>query len=1700
MKFMNRTISALCIISTICGSLGNALIPLNTQAANPYLPLWEHIPDGEPHVFEDPDNPGKYRIYIYGSHDILKTEYCGVEQVVWSAPVENPTEWEYEGVSFKYYNESLGKNEILYAPDVCEVKNEDGTKTYYLYPNNMGGSKLVAKSDRPEGPFEVCSTSCELGGDPAVFVDEDGQAYGYWGFETSYCGKLDPKTGHVTDTVTFPLGGCNQSDDKNDELFDNEFRFYEASSMRKILGKYVYIYSRKTRDGEDGLPASNSTLAYAYGDSPMGPFTYGGTIIDSRAKNTAADGETVITAYPNGNTHGSIENVNGQWYVFYHRQTNNNEVCRQGMAEPVSIRLEGERLIIDEAEVTSQGFEINGLNPKKVTAAGNSCYLTGKEDTNRPYVYATYDGKSEINNPVINIRNGSVVGFKYFNFDGIGNDLMLEASFLPMGTEGTVSVMLDSPYEGIGTKISEFTIAASDIRKINVYRSELQITGKLSGKHALYFVFKSESDKKICKFYNFVFTSGESVLTPETGNGSYFGKINRSKWTASATVEDGNDTAEKAFDDDVYSRYSTGALMRGGEEYILDMGEEWTFNKLALKSDGDHARGYNIYVSNDNVNYVKVKSGEGTANDNPYQVIEFDTQRARYIKLEQTADMDGKDFVYWSIYDLNVYYSDPKPIGKEGWSAVDPNPWWNTEFAFDENEDETDCWTSYEQTGKSFTIDMAYSREFDKMVMYCKNDYPRGYRLEVSNDGDTYTAIASGEGSVDGNGYMSVKFDKQNARYFRIVQTAESDHWWSVFEIYLYDTDKDKESPTPAPPQDLADFMGTSSDMGNGTFRNPVIYADSPDPDIVRVGDTYYMVSTTMHMAPGVPIYCSYDLVNWETVNYVYAQLEEDDARALKNNKNDYANGSWASSLRYDKYEKRFYVCFTCETTGKTYIFSTADIENGPWHRSEFTDLKCYDNGLLFVDNGTGIDKYDIYVNTIDDDGSKFGEEYIGTRYAEVWAVPLYVDADTHDVTHGEPVMLLHQANFEEIPTGLKGEGYHSYKIGDYYYIMMIQGEGGQAEEIIWRKKTLDGNDVEGLEASDDTVVRNGWECKKIFIGDIIDTDGNMPLRSDSGIAQGCIVDTPEGDWYSMLFQTTGAVGRIPVLIPVKWENDWPVLGNNGKSINEYYEKPVQGKERKSIVVSDDFTNGEKRHYYSDTETEGITAGITAEELCGLSSETASARIAENEYGYNGSNLKKEWQWNHNPNNNLWSLTDRTGYLRLKAGIITDSIQQARNTLTQRVYGPNSSAYTVLETDGLKEGDIAGISSFQNQYGYVGITVKDGKKYIVMNRAQQINDKYGKDMELIPFEGNRIYLGVNCELEDKVDQSVFCYSLDGENWKQIGDTLMMSYDWPHFVGYRFGLFCYPTESIGGYADFDSFNVSDKLIDAESNRILEGAYYAMDSTSPLLGKKIVGGVDSEKDTDTNVQYTTGFDGTADGAVKIDAEHGIKLDIDPLKSAYGYTVSYRVKMTSAEHDYNAPQLYIAGDNQWSWVGVLPDAMWCSFDRWGEREMKLDQWQTITLTVSKKRIASIYVDGELLASKSMTATEGVNSEAYIYFGVNKWTNDKNISFSLDDVYVYTDELNAEQVKAVSQGNAPGNVDGLTGNEFEITVDNGTYSVNIPKALKENVLYVAQYNEDGTLYKLSTSETGAAERKTIRAYLWNESMKPVCCEAKKR
>jgi len=269
----------------------------------------------------------------------------------------------------------------------------------------------------------------------------------------------------------------------------------------------------------------------------------------------------------------------------------------------------------------------------------------------------------------------------------------------------------------------------------------------------------------------------------------------------------------------------------------------------------------------------------------------------------------------------------------------------------------------------------------------------------------------------------------------------------------------------------------------------------------------------------------------------------------------------------------------------------------------------------------------------------------------------------------------------------------------------------------------------------------------------------------DKGVAHGGLIDTPRGDWYAYLFRDFGAVGRIPYLVPVKWEDGWPVLGVDGK-VPDTLNLPASTGLIPGIVASDEFDR---------------RPGEPA--------------------------LPFVWQWNHNPDNQLWSLTARPGFLRLTTGRVDADLLKARNTLTQRTIGPECSGSIAMDVSHMRDGDFAGLALLQKQYGQVGIQLDGGSNSIVMLGAKSGSPT---EVQAIPLIQKIVFLKAECNFKNRVDTARFYYSLDGASWTPIGSELKMAYTLPHFMGYRFGLFNYATKAAGGFVDFDFFHVSDQL--------------------------------------------------------------------------------------------------------------------------------------------------------------------------------------------------------------------------------------------------------------------------------------------------
>lgn len=579
--------AALTLAGCATTEVGKENVADTIGTGNPYLPLWEHLPDGEPRVFEDPDNPGKFRAYIIGSHDLRYTEYCGPDIRMWSAPVEDLTDWRDEGPIFTYQVD--GQWDVMFAPDLVEIKKKDGTKEYYLYPHSRGAGReaMVCKGSRPDGPFTPVNLTEDgkqtvsgsiFGFDPSVFVENitdandpdyatGFRAYGFWGFQRSSAAQLDQNTMYSarpgTEIIPYFIPASTPEGEIRDpkgttypalykEQNPKDFNFFEASSIRQVGNKYVMIFSGYSGP-EYGLGNTNSTLRYAFGDTPLGPWRSGGVLVDSRGVVLNEDGSRLQTTNAAHNTHGSLQEINGQWYVFYHRPPRGFGFARQAMVAPVLIEwdekpvAEGGKVTIHGydpyaadsiwqakasngdtytgAEVTSEGFQIYGMPPYKYYSAGYACYLS-----NGQAMQDSWDIWDN-NMPVV-MKSGDIVGFKYFGFGGLaqaqkglkpfegvkaGNGTSFNL-FLKPSTDASfkVAVWLDGPWDNEvwkGKKIAEITVPAGTAHEVTRYTVDVaDAVDGLDKKHAIYLVAEGDAGAELCALQGVGFSKKGSEL------------------------------------------------------------------------------------------------------------------------------------------------------------------------------------------------------------------------------------------------------------------------------------------------------------------------------------------------------------------------------------------------------------------------------------------------------------------------------------------------------------------------------------------------------------------------------------------------------------------------------------------------------------------------------------------------------------------------------------------------------------------------------------------------------------------------------------------------------------------------------------------------------------------------------------------------------------------------------------------------------------------------------------------------------------------------------------------------------------------------------------------------------------------------------------------------------------------------------------
>lgn len=510
-------------------------------------------------------------------------------------------------------------------------------------------------------------------------------------------------------------------------------------------------------------------------------------------------------------------------------------------------------------------------------------------------------------------------------------------------------------------------------------------------------------------------------------------------------------------------------------------------------------------------------------------------------------------------------------------------------------------------------------------------------------------------------------------------------------------------------------------------YKNPVIDSDFPDPDVIRVGETYYMVSTTMYLMPGGDILRSRDLVHWEFLCHVFSQLEDNPAHCLEDGQQIYGLGMWAPSLRFHK--GTFYLTFSCNDTHKSLLFTTEN-PAGPWQRVEMGGF-FYDSSLFFDDDDR---VYIVHGNTT-------------LRITEL-------ETETWSAKPGG----LDRIIVEDKPGQRLGyEGSHLYKRDKKYYLFTCHMPTGS--KYLKTEDCFLADSLTGL-----------FRGKNIL-------DDNMGYRN-YGVAQGGMVDTPEGDWYAFMFQDRGPLGRAPVIMPMSFDAEgFPVLGDNGRVPRLV--SPVR------------------------TDADCVCAPLNGSDNFRYTPD-AGGRVK----------LAPFWQFSHNPDPEGWSVTARPGALRLTTQRTSPNLILARNTLTQRCVGPACAAWVTLDGTGLQEGDFAGICAYQGCYGAIALTKRNGVYYLVMmgrpadNNTIEGDGDFGRlptEYEAVPAPGPVVTLRTDADFSHEPDTARFSYRGADGAWEPLGVSHRLHYKVDLFIGCRFGLFCYSTLQPGGTADFLDFH-------------------------------------------------------------------------------------------------------------------------------------------------------------------------------------------------------------------------------------------------------------------------------------------------------
>src|SRR5665213_2140751 len=549
-----------------------------------------------------------------------------------------------------------------------------------------------------------------------------------------------------------------------------------------------------------------------------------------------------------------------------------------------------------------------------------------------------------------------------------------------------------------------------------------------------------------------------------------------------------------------------------------------------------------------------------------------------------------------------------------------------------------------------------------------------------------------------------------------------------------------------------------TADNGNGTYSNPLFYGEFEDPDPIRVGNDYYLAGTTMHMMPAVEILHSKDLVNWELAGYCTSKLDLGPAYRLEGG-NIYGKGIWAPCIRY--HDGMFYVF--CNVNGAGLQVFRSKTINGPWEQNQLPGR--HDLSVLFDDAGK------IYI--ISGAGAPYSIEEI--------------NPDLRSFNANAPKRSLPER---------MGEGHHLYKIKGKYVDISCQ-PGGAVDEYVAVADSIDGP----------------WTVTKIVTGEALGETSTTPVRANANdrglwIHQGGICDTPSGEWWSIIMSDHGSAGRMVNLVPITWDNGFPLIGLPGnlrKAPNTWI-KPNTG-----------YTQEPKPAYVPDDN-------------------------------FDGGKMNPHWQWNHVPDDTKWSLTEKPGVLRLHS-LPATSFWIARNSLCQRPPGPESIMTVELDTTGLVAGDNAGLALLSTPYAWIGVAkTAEGSTLQLFQGSGGGGRRGGAAPTNTPTIGSsnppsHLWLRVHCNFD--TDEAIFSWSADGKEFTPLGNPFRTTFQLTTFQGVRPSLFNFNTAGQpGGYADFDNYTVDEPRARGIEREIpigktvtltsgADGSFLAADTQSNLL---------------------------------------------------------------------------------------------------------------------------------------------------------------------------------------------------------------------------------------------------------------------------